>query len=164
MMTKLLVVAAGMLAFGFALVPCTARSARRSASRSSAPSPPCNTQVDRSREVTVELVASSAGLDWRFEALDRSVKLHPGELATGALPGGEHAGSPGHREGRDEYGAGRGDEVDREAGSASASATRPWPRARRARCGGVPRACRCAADLATVSLSYTFFETGRAGS
>jgi cytochrome c oxidase assembly protein subunit 11 len=41
-----------------------------------------NTQVDASRDVTVELLASNAGLPWKFEALDRSVKLHPGELAT----------------------------------------------------------------------------------
>ena len=41
-----------------------------------------NTQVDASREVTVELLASTAGLPWRFEALERSVKLHPGELVT----------------------------------------------------------------------------------
>ena len=41
-----------------------------------------NTQVDTSREVKVELLASSAGLPWSFEALDRSVTLHPGELTT----------------------------------------------------------------------------------
>ena len=44
--------------------------------------PSVNTQVDRSRQVTVELLATSAGLPWTFEALDRSVKLHPGELVT----------------------------------------------------------------------------------
>jgi cytochrome c oxidase assembly protein subunit 11 len=41
-----------------------------------------NTQVDASRSVTVELVASSAGLPWTFEAIDREVTLHPGELKT----------------------------------------------------------------------------------
>jgi cytochrome c oxidase assembly protein subunit 11 len=30
----------------------------------------------------VELVASSAGLPWTFEAVDRSVRMHPGELKT----------------------------------------------------------------------------------
>jgi cytochrome c oxidase assembly protein subunit 11 len=43
---------------------------------------PANTQVDASRSVTVELVASSAGLPWTFEAMDRAVTLHPGELRT----------------------------------------------------------------------------------
>jgi cytochrome c oxidase assembly protein subunit 11 len=41
-----------------------------------------NTQVDASREVKVELVANSAGLPWRFEALDRAVTLNPGQLTT----------------------------------------------------------------------------------
>jgi cytochrome c oxidase assembly protein subunit 11 len=82
MMTKLLVVAAGMLAFGFALVPmyrqiCEAIGISQTRVVSTA-----NTQVDASRDVTVELLASSAGLPWRFEALERSVKLHPGQLAT----------------------------------------------------------------------------------
>jgi len=44
---------------------------------------PVNTQVDASREVRVELLASSAnGLPWKFEALDREVRMHPGELVT----------------------------------------------------------------------------------
>ena len=82
MMTKLLVVAAGMLAFGFALVPmyrqiCEAIGISQTRVVSAA-----NTQVDASRDVTVELLASSAGLAWRFEALDATVKLHPGQLAT----------------------------------------------------------------------------------
>jgi len=41
-----------------------------------------NTQVDAGRTVTVELLASSAGLAWRFEALEREVKLHPGQVVT----------------------------------------------------------------------------------
>ena len=83
MMTKLLVVAGGMLAFAFALVPmyrqiCDAvgLTQQRAVSASS------NTQVDASRTVKVELLASTAGLPWKFEALDRNVTLHPGELRT----------------------------------------------------------------------------------
>jgi cytochrome c oxidase assembly protein subunit 11 len=41
-----------------------------------------NTQVDTSRTVTVEFVASRSNLPWRFEALERSVRLNPGALAT----------------------------------------------------------------------------------
>jgi cytochrome c oxidase assembly protein subunit 11 len=32
--------------------------------------------------VSVELLASSAGLGWRFVALENTVRLHPGELTT----------------------------------------------------------------------------------
>jgi cytochrome c oxidase assembly protein subunit 11 len=41
-----------------------------------------NTQVDTSRKVTVEFVASRSSLPWQFEALERSVQLNPGALAT----------------------------------------------------------------------------------
>ena len=82
MMGKLLVVALGMLGFGFALVPmyrqiCEAIGITQTRAVGSA-----NTQVDTSRSVTVELIASSAGLPWSFEAIDRIVTLHPGELKT----------------------------------------------------------------------------------
>jgi cytochrome c oxidase assembly protein subunit 11 len=82
MMGKLLVVAVGMLGFGFALVPmyrqiCEAIGITQTRVVASG-----NTQVDASRNVTVELIASSAGLPWTFEALDRTVTMHPGELKT----------------------------------------------------------------------------------
>jgi cytochrome c oxidase assembly protein subunit 11 len=82
LMAKLLVVAMGMLGFGFAMVPmyrqiCEALGLTQTRAVAAA-----NTQVDTSRSVNVELIASAAGLPWQFEALDRSVRLHPGELAT----------------------------------------------------------------------------------
>ena len=82
LMGKLVVVAVAMLGFGFALVPmyrqiCEAIGITQTRVVASG-----NTQVDASRSVTVELLASSAGLPWSFEALDRTVTLHPGELAT----------------------------------------------------------------------------------
>lgn len=82
LMGKLLVIAVGMLGFGFAMVPmyrqiCEALGLNQTRAVASA-----NTQVDTSRSIDVELLASSAGLPWRFEALDRSVRLHPGELVT----------------------------------------------------------------------------------
>jgi len=80
-MTKLLVIAVVMLGFGFAMVPmyrqiCEALGLTQTRSVGS-----INTQVDVSRRITVELLASSAGLPWRFESIDRAVSLHPGELA-----------------------------------------------------------------------------------
>jgi len=82
LMGKLVVIAVAMLGFGFAMVPmyrqiCDALGITQTRVVGTA-----NTQVDTSRDVTVELLASNAGLPWKFEALDRSVKLHPGELAT----------------------------------------------------------------------------------
>ena len=79
LMRKLLVIAVLMLGFGFAMVPmyrqiCDALGITQTRTVGST-----NTQVDTSRDVNVELLASSAGLPWRFEALEPAVKMHPGE-------------------------------------------------------------------------------------
>jgi cytochrome c oxidase assembly protein subunit 11 len=82
LMGKLLVIVVLMSGFGFAMVPmyrqiCEALGITQTRAVASA-----NTQVDASRRVTVELVASSSGLPWRFEAIERQVSMHPGELVT----------------------------------------------------------------------------------
>jgi cytochrome c oxidase assembly protein subunit 11 len=79
---KLVVVAVGMLGFGFAMVPMYRQICEAIGVSATRAVGAVNTQVDTSREVTVELIANSAGLPWRFEALDRSVTLNPGKLAT----------------------------------------------------------------------------------
>jgi len=91
MVGKLVVVAALMFGFGYALVPlyraiCDALginvlslSEREAAGMSRAPA--SNTQVDRSRTITVEFDANARG-PWDFKPAKRSVDVHPGELAT----------------------------------------------------------------------------------
>lgn len=83
MMRKLLVITVGMVGFCAAMVPmyrqiCEAIGITQTRAVPAA----VNTQVDMSRQVVVEMIASSNGLAWTFEAIDRSVTLHPGELAT----------------------------------------------------------------------------------
>ncbi len=89
MLGKLVVVAALMFGFGYALVPlykaiCDAlginvlalgegRVAQNTKLR--------NTQVDTSRSVTVEFDANARG-PWEFKPAQPLVKVHPGELAT----------------------------------------------------------------------------------
>lgn len=42
-----------------------------------------NTQIDTSRTLTVELLATrNQNMGWHFEPLQRSVRIHPGELTT----------------------------------------------------------------------------------
>ena len=164
LMAKLLVIAAGMLGFGFAMVPmyrqiCDALGLTETRALGVA-----NTQVDESREVTVELLASSAGLPWKFEALDRAVKLNPGKLATVRYRVTNDLGRP----------------VTARAvmNTAPANAAR-WIEKRECFCfsdqtlaagesrempvvfrvvGAVPK------DLATISISYTFFEKPKGAS
>src|SRR5665647_696125 len=91
MVRKLVVVAAGMFAFGYALVPIyksicelTGINILALGDRNipgATPDMPANTQVDTSRTITVEFDANSRG-PWEFKPALRSLQVHPGELAT----------------------------------------------------------------------------------
>jgi cytochrome c oxidase assembly protein subunit 11 len=90
MVGKLAVVAAGMFAFGYALVPlyehiCEALGINILAlGEKQVPggsTARANTQVDRSRTITVEFDANARG-PWMFRPAQASIKVHPGELAT----------------------------------------------------------------------------------
>jgi len=91
---KLAVIAALMFGFGYALVPlyrsiCEALGinvlsvAEREAGAfgRTARDAAANTQVDRSRTITVEFDANAHG-PWDFKPAVRSLQVHPGELAT----------------------------------------------------------------------------------
>ena len=90
MLKKLAVVAAGMFAFGYALVPlykhiCEVTGinilalGERDVPGASRAAP--NSQIDTSRTITVEFDANARG-PWAFKPAVRSVQVHPGELAT----------------------------------------------------------------------------------
>lgn len=91
MVGKLGVIALGMFAFGYALVPlyraiCEATGInilaigeRQSTNLSS--TLPANSQVDTSRTITVEFDTNVRG-PWDFRPMVRTMQVHPGELAT----------------------------------------------------------------------------------
>lgn len=91
MVSKLVVVAAGMFAFGYALVPIykaicemTGINILALGDRNipgATATLPANTQVDTSRTITIEFDANSRG-PWEFKPAQRSLQVHPGELAT----------------------------------------------------------------------------------
>ena len=90
MTRKLVVVAALMFGFGYALVPiykaiCNALGVNvLSVSERGGPvarTAPANTQIDRSRTVTIEFDANARG-PWDFKPALRSLQVHPGEVAT----------------------------------------------------------------------------------
>ncbi|ROZ79685.1 cytochrome c oxidase assembly protein [Ramlibacter sp. WS9] len=94
MVGKLAVVAAGMFAFGYALIPIYKHICEMTGinilslserqvpgSASTGGDVKLNTQVDTSRTITVEFDANSRG-PWEFKPQQRSVQVHPGELAT----------------------------------------------------------------------------------
>eukprot|EP01041_Mallomonas_annulata_P028740 gene28740-50620_t len=96
MVGKLGVIALSMFAFGYALVPLYKAICEMtginilSLSERQVPGNgvagkdvrvPANTQVDKSRTITVEFDANARG-PWDFKPAQRSVQVHPGELTT----------------------------------------------------------------------------------
>jgi len=87
LVVKLAVVAALMFGFGYALVPlyraiCDALGINvLSLGDERRKDGQLNSQVDRSRTVTVEFDANVRG-PWEFKPALRSLQVHPGELAT----------------------------------------------------------------------------------
>lgn len=84
LLTKLLVIACGMFGFGFALVPFYEKICEVTGIRNvfKPDELPANTQVDLARTVTIEFDSNTHGLAWTFRPVQRSVEIHPGELAT----------------------------------------------------------------------------------
>ena len=92
LLRKLAVIALAMFGFGYALVPmyrsiCEALGinvlslAERQTGANGVSTAAPNTQVDRSRSVTVEFDANARG-PFDFKPARRSIEVHPGELAT----------------------------------------------------------------------------------
>lgn len=91
MVSKLLVVTAGMFSFGYALVPIyraicemTGINVLAAGDRNipgATSNAPANTQVDTSRTITVEFDANARG-PWHFRPAQRSVQVHPGEMVS----------------------------------------------------------------------------------
>ncbi len=96
MVGKLAVITVGMFAFGYALIPIykhicemtginilslSERQVPGNGAAGQAARPLANSQVDKSRTITVEFDANSRG-PWDFKPAQRSIQVHPGELAT----------------------------------------------------------------------------------
>ena len=96
MVGKLAIVALGMFAFGYVLIPIYKHICELtginilSLSEKQVPGAgaagrdvklPPNSQIDTSRTITVEFDANARG-PWDFKPAKRSVQVHPGELAT----------------------------------------------------------------------------------
>jgi len=96
MLGKLAVVSFGMFAFGYILIPIYKQICELtginilSLSERQVPGGgaagrdvklPANSQIDTSRTITVEFDANARG-PWHFKPAQRSIQVHPGELAT----------------------------------------------------------------------------------
>jgi cytochrome c oxidase assembly protein subunit 11 len=83
---KLIVIAVLMFGFAYALIPvyrqmCELMGINVLTQKEEFVTRDENTQVDKTRTVTVELDGNSQG-PWRFRPVQSSIEVHPGELAT----------------------------------------------------------------------------------
>ncbi len=84
-LVKLLVVATLMFGFGYALIPmykkiCEVTGINVLTAQEGKVELPANTQIDKSRTITIEFDANSQG-PWRFRPTKNSMQVHPGEMA-----------------------------------------------------------------------------------
>ena len=82
MMVRLSIFAVAMFGFGFALVPfyekiCQVTGINDLIKPAAAVE---NTQIDKTRWVTMEFDSNTHGMNWDFKPVQRSVKVHPGEM------------------------------------------------------------------------------------
>jgi cytochrome c oxidase assembly protein subunit 11 len=81
MLAKLSIVVVVMFGFGFALVPFYDQICKAMGLRDiDGPDEVRNTQVDMTRSVRLELDANASKLPWRFRPLTPIVNVHPGEV------------------------------------------------------------------------------------
>lgn len=82
MLKRLSVFAVMMFGFGFALVPfykkiCEVTGINNLIQPAAAVT---NTQIDQSRWITLEFDANVHGMAWKFAPVQRSVRVHPGQM------------------------------------------------------------------------------------
>lgn len=82
MMTRLSIFAAAMFGFGFLLVPFYEKICQVTGINDllRPAAEVVNTQVDPSRWVTMEFDSNVHGMDWDFKPVQRSVRVHPGQM------------------------------------------------------------------------------------
>ena len=163
---RLAIVAIAMFGFGFALVPfynqiCAALGVNSLVERSELPK---NSQVDATRTVTIEFDSNTRDLPWRFQPMVRHITVHPGEVATVEYEVINVRASPVTGQAVPSYGpASAGEYFHKVECFCFQQQTLAPGETRRMPVTFVvdPKLPK---DVATISLSYTFFEVaGRGG-
>jgi cytochrome c oxidase assembly protein subunit 11 len=172
LLRKLLVVAAAMFGFGFALVPIYKKICETAGIYNlDRPDEVRNTQVDTGRLVTIEFDANTRGLPWEFRPLQRSVQVHPGQLVQVLYEARNNSGTPVVGQAIASYGPQAAAQYVKKLECFCFA--RQELQANEARQMPVQFVvdARLPADVSVITLSYTFFElpgtrqdsAGRAG-
>lgn len=82
LLKKLLIIALAMFGFGFAMVPFYKKICEVTGINNLVQSDKqaVNTQIDTTRWLTVEFDANTRGLPWQFQPVQKSLRVHPGEM------------------------------------------------------------------------------------
>lgn len=82
LLKRLVIVAIGMFGFGFALVPFYNKICEVTGIRNviAADEMPANTQVDKTRSVSIEFDSNLKDLAWDFKPVTPHIEVHPGAI------------------------------------------------------------------------------------
>jgi cytochrome c oxidase assembly protein subunit 11 len=164
LLLKLGVIAIAMFGFGYALVPfyekiCEVTGLRNIDSADAV----ANTQIDTAREVRVELDANVRNLPWQFRALTPVIGVHPGEVRQVMFEIVNATDRPLTGQAIPSYGPQHAAQYFRKLECFCFSKQTLAPGERREMPVVFVVDAALPKDVATITLSYTFFEVEGAG-
>jgi cytochrome c oxidase assembly protein subunit 11 len=159
MLAKLCVVAVVMFGFGFAMIPFYNKICEVTGLRDiDVADMLVNTQVDASRNVRIELDANLSKLPWRFRPLTPIVTVHPGELTQVVYEIENISDRPLTGQAIPSYGPRRAGEYFKKLECFCFTKQSFEPHEKRQMPVVFVVDPKLPADVATITLSYTFFE------
>jgi cytochrome c oxidase assembly protein subunit 11 len=159
LLAKLCVIVVAMFGFGYALVPfyekiCEATGLRNLASADVV----ANTQVDTTRDVRIEFDSNIRKLPWRFRALSPVTQVHPGEVKQVVFEIVNATDRPLTGQAYPSYGPPNAAQYFRKLECFCFSKQTLQPGERREMPVVFVIDASLPPDVATITLSYTFFE------
>jgi cytochrome c oxidase assembly protein subunit 11 len=156
---KLGVVVVVMFGFGFLLVPFYDQICKATGLRDiDAPDEVKNTQVDLTRSVRLELDANASKLPWRFRPLTPIVTVHPGEVAQVVYEVENNSEHPVTGQAVPSYGPQLAAQYFRKLDCFCFTRQSLAPHEKRQMPVVFVVDPKLPSDVATITLSYTFFE------
>jgi len=164
LLAKLSVIVIAMFGFGYALVPFYEKICQVTGLRNIAQADTVrNTQIDATRDVRIEFDSNIRKLPWQFRALTPVVDVHPGELRQVMFEIVNSTDRPLTGQAIPSYGPPHAAQYFRKIDCFCFSQQTLQPGERRQMPVVFIVDSALPADVATITLSYTFFEVEGAG-
>jgi cytochrome c oxidase assembly protein subunit 11 len=164
LLAKLSVIVIAMFGFGYALVPFYEKICQVTGLRNIAqPDTVRNTQIDATRDVRIEFDSNIRKLPWQFRALTPVIDVHPGELRQVMFEIVNSTDRPLTGQAVPSYGPPHAAQYFRKIECFCFSQQTLQPGERRQMPVVFIVDSALPADVATITLSYTFFEVEGAG-